>query len=77
MDKTSNFFSSLLKVQNMLRSFFIVFMLFLIFFAISLLINIKNKPESAYNHLTSENERQEINLQDTRVHNWSELKKNR
>ena len=75
MDKISNFFSSLLKAQNMLRSFFIVVVIFLLFFAISLFININNKPESAYNHLTSENERQEINLQDTRVHNWSELGK--
>ena len=62
------------SLQASLKSFFLLIILFLVFFAANLFITVKNKPQSAYTVLTSD---REIMLQDTRVHNWSELKKNK
>ncbi len=63
--------------KNVFKSFFLLVILFLFFFGVSLFINVKNKPYSAYDSLINKtNEKQNLMLQDTRVHNWDELKKN-
>ncbi len=53
------------------KTFFLLVILFLVFFGISLIISIKNKPQSAYTFLSSE--RSKLMLQDTRMHNWNEI----
>ena len=61
-----------IKFQNILKSTSVIVILFLIFFGINLLIMLKNRPKSAYSVLSNESN---IMLQDTRVHNWSEIEK--
>ena len=61
-----------IKFQNILKSTSVIVILFLIFFGINLLIMLKNRPQSAYSVLSNESN---IMLQDTRVHNWSEIEK--
>lgn len=63
------------KLQTVFKSFFVVLILFLIFFGINLLIILKNKPQSAYTVLSNEPNQSIKKLQDTRVHNWSEIEK--
>lgn len=64
-----------IKYENIFKSFFVVVILFLIFFSINLIITIKNKPQSAYTVLSNEPNQSIKKLQDTRVHNWSEIEK--
>ena len=65
--------------KNVFRSFFLLVILFLFFFGISLFINVKNRPYSAYDVLVNKNriknEKENLMLQDTRVHNWDEVGK--
>ena len=49
--------------------------MFLIFFAVNLFISVKNKSQSAYTVLDNNAGEQRVMLQDTRVHNWSEIEK--
>ena len=58
-------------LQVALKSFLFIVVLFLMFFAINLFINFKSKSDSAYTVLS--NEQSIVMLQDTRVHNWSEV----
>lgn len=62
-------------MKNMFKGFYIVVVLFLIFFFINLFISVKSGHESAYSFLNREHEKSKLKLQDTRVHNWSELEK--
>ena len=62
-----------LNVQAFFRSTFVLIILFLLFSGASLFITILNRPKSAYTVLNGLNERENLMLQDTRVHNWSEL----
>ncbi len=55
------------------KGFFVLVILFLLFFAVNLMFTIKNKDKSAYTTLSSD--KSKVKLQDTRVHNWSELEK--
>lgn len=57
------------------KSIFVLVILFLAFYFINLIVTVNNKPESAYNVLNKESSK--IKLQDTRVHNWSELDKDK
>lgn len=70
-------FAGLIKrfsnIQLVFRSAFILLILFLVFFAINLFISIKSNHETAYKSLTAQDK--QIMLQDTRVHNWSEINK--
>ena len=66
-----------LNIQTFFRSSFVLIILFLLFFGISLFITLLNRPRSAYTILNSLNERENLMLQDTRVHNWSEVDKNK
>lgn len=75
MDKFNNLIDKYLKLKTVFKSFFVVVMLFLVFFAINLFISLKNKPQSAYSVLSNNQENKNIMLQDTRVHNWNELEK--
>ena len=69
-----NLFSKYAKLHIFFRSFFIVVILFLVFFSINLYVSIlKSKPRSAYSVL--EEKQTKLMLQDTRVHNWSEIEK--
>ena len=63
--------------KNILKSFFLIVILFLFFFGINLFIIVKNKPTSAYNVLNSMKSQSDspVMLQDVRVHNWDELGK--
>ncbi len=62
------------NLKNILRSFFLLVVVFLFFFGINLLITINNKPQSAYNFLNSMTSTPQM-LPDVRVHNWDELEK--
>lgn len=62
-------------MKNVFKGFFVLIIFFFLFFAINLFISIQSKHNSAYNALTSEYEKSQLKLQDTRVHNWSELEK--
>lgn len=61
--------------QTLLKSFFLLVILFFIFFAINLFISIQNKSRSAYSVLSEQSQKSKLMLQDTRVHNWSEVDK--
>lgn len=61
-------------LQTVFKSFFLVVILFLVFFAVNVFISLKSKTDSAYTVLNN-NEKLKLMLQDTRVHNWSELEK--
>ena len=67
-DKSENLSKSM---KNVFKGFFVL----IIFFFINLFISVKSKHESAYSVLTREYEKSQLKLQDTRVHNWSELDK--
>ncbi len=56
-------------------SVFIIIVIVLSFIFINLLISVKSKRESAYSALSREYEQSMLKLQDTRVHNWSEVEK--
>ena len=73
MEIFNNLISKYKGLQTIFKSFFLLVILFFVFFAINLFISIKGNHKSAYSVLS--NEEPNIMLQDTRVHNWSELKK--
>lgn len=78
MQLPKDLISKYMGLQTIFKSFFLLIILFLVFFAVNLFISVKGKHESAYNVLSAEsekNEKAEVMLQDTRVHNWSELNK--
>lgn len=60
-------------LKTTFKTFFLLIIIFLIFFAVNLFFTVKNKPESAYTMLQSQSRKHK--LQDTRVHNWSEIEK--
>ena len=62
------------KFQVIFKSFFLIIILFLVFYAVNLFFIVKNKPQSAYTVLENLSEKEKLKLQDTRVHNWSEIK---
>ncbi len=62
-------------MKNVFKGFFVLIIFFFIFFAVNLFISIQNKHKSAYSVLSAEYEKSQPKLQDTRVHNWSELDK--
>ncbi|OGI19961.1 MAG: hypothetical protein A3B68_00255 [Candidatus Melainabacteria bacterium RIFCSPHIGHO2_02_FULL_34_12] len=73
METFKNLANKYLGLSTVLKSFFLLLILFLIFFGVNLFITIKDKPKSAYSILNEEGSK--MMLQDTRVHNWSELEK--
>ena len=75
MEILKNLLTKYASLQTVFKSFFLLIILFLMFFAVNLFITVKNKSQSAYTILSSENEKSMLKLQDTRVHNWSELDK--
>ena len=54
-----------------LKGIFLIALVFFLFYGIYLYITLNNRPKSAYSVLMKKNH---IKLQDTRVHNWSEIK---
>ncbi|OGI10304.1 MAG: hypothetical protein A3I68_07565 [Candidatus Melainabacteria bacterium RIFCSPLOWO2_02_FULL_35_15] len=63
-------------MKNVFKGFFILIIFFFLFFAVNLFISIqKNKSKSAYDALTSEYEKSQLKLQDTRTHSWSGAEK--
>ena len=75
MEILKNLLTKYASLQTVFKSFFLLIILFLMFFAVNLFITVKNKSQSAYTVLSSEDEKLMPKLQDTRVHNWSELDK--
>ena len=75
MEILKNLLTKYASLQTVFKSFFLLMILFLMFFAVNLFITVKNKSQSAYTILSSENEKSMLKLQDTRVHNWSEVDK--
>lgn len=73
MEFLKNLISKYAGLQTVFRSFFLVIVLFLLFFAVNLFISINNKKNSAYKVLS--NETHKTMLQDTRMHNWDEIQK--
>jgi dolichyl-phosphate-mannose--protein O-mannosyl transferase len=71
-DKLQNLNSAM---KNVFKGFFVLIIFFFLFFAVNLFISIQNKDKSAYSVLSAEYEKSQPKLQDTRVHNWSELDK--
>ena len=69
-----NLLGKYMSFKAIFKNFFLLVILFLLFFAFSLFIAVKNKPQSAYTALDG-SEKSNVMLQDTRVHNWSELEK--
>ena len=63
------------SMKNIFKGFFVLIIFFFLFFFVNLLISVKSKHESAYSVLSREYEKSQPKLQDTRVHNWSELDK--
>ena len=72
LDKLSDKYTGL---QTVFKSFFVLIILFLVFFAVNLFLLIQNRPKSAYSTLNEEASRLKIMLQDTRMHNWDEIDK--
>ena len=72
---TDKFENSSKYMKNVLKGFFVLIIFFFLFFFINLFISVKSKHESAYSVLNREYEKSQLKLQDTRVHNWSELDK--
>ena len=63
-------------LKNTFKGTFVLVVVLLLFFTVSLVVNINAKHESAYNVLSKLNSKNNtVMLQDTRVHNWSELDK--
>ena len=75
MEILKNLLTKYSNLQTIFKSFFLLVILFLMFFAVNLFITVKNKSQSAYSILSSEDEKSMPKLQDTRVHNWSEVDK--
>ena len=75
MEILKNLLTKYASLQTVFKSFFLLIILFLMFFAVNLFITVKNKSQSAYTVLSSEDEKLMPKLQDTRVHNWSEVDK--
>ena len=75
MEMFKNLFDKYVELKTVFKSFFLLVILFLVFFAGNLLIAICGKRESAYTALNHAEEKQKLMLQDTRVHNWSEVGK--
>ena len=73
MEVLRNLLSKYKSLATVFKSFFILMILFLVFFGVNLIIDIKNQDKSAYTSLR--NEKSEVKLQDTRVHNWNEIEK--
>ena len=74
MSITKNLINKYSNLQTVFKSFFLLIILFLTFFAVNLFITIQNKHESAYNALNKEVQNDQLMLQDTRVHNWDQIK---
>ena len=70
LDKLSDKYTGL---QTIFKSFFVLIILFLAFFAVNLFLSIQNRPKSAYSALNEKASRLKIMLQDTRMHNWDEI----
>ena len=63
-------------LKNTFKGTFVLVLVLILFFTINLVVNINAKREFAYNVLSKlNNENNNVMLQDTRVHNWSELDK--
>ncbi len=62
------------KLGNLFKSFFIVIISLVAIYGINLFISVLNKPKSAYSYLTKD---ADVKLQDTRLHNWSEIGKDK
>ena len=75
MEFLKKFIAKYGSISTFFKSFFLLVVVFLVFFGVNLFISIKNKSESAYTALENLNKKKEVMLQDTRVHNWSELEK--
>lgn len=73
MEFLKNLISKYAGLKTVFKSFFLVIVLFLVFFAVNLFITINNKRNSAYKVLSSETNK--TMLQDTRMHNWDEINK--
>ena len=71
-----NLYDSNKSVQTAFKGFLIVAVIFLAFFAVNLWLCLQGKRESAYSALSRNEKEEQMMLQDTRVHNWSEVKKN-
>ncbi|MBI2996327.1 MAG: hypothetical protein HYY52_06425 [Candidatus Melainabacteria bacterium] len=71
----NNLFGKCAKLQIFLKGSLILIILFLMFFAINLFISIQFSKKSAYDALTENTVKEKVMLQDTRVHNWSEVNK--
>ncbi len=68
------------KLQNFVKfikslpgTLFIIIVFVFLFVFVNLIITVKSKHESAYSVLNREYEQSMLKLQDTRVHNWSEV----
>lgn len=55
-----------------LKGIIIISFVFFLFYGVYLFVTLNNRPKSAYSSLTQGSN---IMLQDTRVHNWDEIKK--
>ena len=71
-DKAQNFTKF---TKNLPLGILVLLVFFFLFFFVNLFITVKSKHESAYSVLSREYEQSMLQLQDTRVHNWSELEK--
>ncbi len=71
MEFYKNLIGKYAGLGTIFKSFFVLIILFLLFFAVNLFITVKSKRESAYTVLNSE--MYKTMLQDTRVHNWDEI----
>ena len=59
-------------MPGLFKKLFIIVLVFLIFYGGYLMISLSNNHESAYSSLKGQ-QKKKVKLQDTRVHNWSEL----
>lgn len=73
MEFYKNLIGKYAGLGTVFKSFFVLIILFLVFFAVNLFITVKSKRDSAYTVLNSETYK--TMLQDTRVHNWDEIDK--
>ena len=63
------------KMSGFFKKFFLIIVILLVFYAGYLVVLLNNKPQSAYKDLITKESKHKTKLQDTRVHNWSELQK--
>ena len=59
------------KLQMILKVSLVILAICLLFYWVNLFSTLHNKSEDAYSVLLKEN--QKLKLQDTRIHNWSEV----